>query len=57
MKKNLSNLKFDPNSKLKTTLAKLIWPYKSVDTRELIGEIRACRDTLAIALDADRHQL
>jgi hypothetical protein len=53
MKKNLSNLEFDPKSKLKTTLAKLIWPYKSVETRELIGEIRACRDTLAIALDAD----
>jgi hypothetical protein len=53
MKKNLSDLESDSNSKLKTAFRKLTWPYKSLETRELIGEIRTCRDTLAIALDAD----
>jgi hypothetical protein len=53
IKKNLSDLESDSNSKLKTAFRKLTWPYKSVETRELIGEIRTCRYTLAIALDAD----
>lgn len=53
MKKRLGDLDIDGTSKMKTSFRKLTWPYKSSETRALIGEIRACRDTLAIALSAD----
>lgn len=53
MKKNLSDLDFDSKSKTKNSFRKLVWPYKSMETQELIGEIRTCRDTLAAALSAD----
>jgi hypothetical protein len=53
MKKNLSDLDLNTGSKMKTSFRKLTWPYKSSETRALVGEIRTCRDTLAIALSAD----
>lgn len=53
MKKKLSDVEVGSGSKIKTCYRKLAWPYKSPETRELIGEIRSCRDALAIALSAD----
>jgi hypothetical protein len=53
MKKRLHGLDIDPSSKIKTSLRRITWPFKSSETRTLIGELRTCRDILAIALSAD----
>ncbi|KAF2113185.1 hypothetical protein BDV96DRAFT_601378 [Lophiotrema nucula] len=52
MEKKLVKLDFSNDSKLRTHIRKLTWPYKSHETRALIDEIRTRRNTLACALSA-----
>lgn len=53
MRKNLDVVDPTDSSRTKSVFRKLTWPYRSSETRELIGEVRSVRDTLSIALSAD----